>query len=137
MSPRRNWDSPNPSLASVWSAPPRTGGRHTRLRVRGWGSSNSDDWRKSFPLCLLCGTDLLARGRAVQREVSVEAEPQPLCCPIHGQSYRFSKIQNIPNDPATTISLHQIIFVFEINTLHTYELLSKMAWVWLATCTLA
>jgi hypothetical protein len=28
---------------------------HTRLRVRGWGSPNSDDWRKSFALCLLCG----------------------------------------------------------------------------------
>jgi hypothetical protein len=23
------------------------GGGHTRLRVRGWGSPNSDDWRKS------------------------------------------------------------------------------------------
>ncbi len=45
------------------------------------------------------------------------------------------KIQNVPNDPATAISLHQIIFVYEINTLHTYEVLSKMAWVWLATFT--
>jgi hypothetical protein len=40
-------------------------------------------------------------------------------------------------DPATAISLHQIIFLFEINTLHTYKVLSKMAWVWLTTCTLA
>jgi hypothetical protein len=31
------------------------GGGHTRLRVRGWGSPNWDDWRKSLPLCLLCG----------------------------------------------------------------------------------
>jgi hypothetical protein len=41
MSPRRNWDSPNPSLASECASPPRTGGGgggHTRLRVRGWGS---------------------------------------------------------------------------------------------------
>jgi hypothetical protein len=30
---------------------------HTRLRVRGWGSPNSDDWRKSLSLCLLCGID--------------------------------------------------------------------------------
>jgi hypothetical protein len=30
-------------------------GGHTRLRVRGWGSTNSDDWRKSLALCLLCG----------------------------------------------------------------------------------
>ncbi len=34
-----------PSLAS---------GGGTRLRVRGWGSPNSDDWRKSIALCLLC-----------------------------------------------------------------------------------
>ncbi len=31
------------------------GAQHTRLRVRGWGSPNSDDWRKSLALCLLCG----------------------------------------------------------------------------------
>ncbi len=29
--------------------------KHTRLRMRGWGSPNSDDWRKSLALCLLCG----------------------------------------------------------------------------------
>jgi hypothetical protein len=39
--------------ASVY--PPQPKGRgHTRLRVRG-GGSNSDDWRKSLALCLLCG----------------------------------------------------------------------------------
>ncbi len=27
---------------------------HTRVRVRGWGSPNSNDWRKSLALCLLC-----------------------------------------------------------------------------------
>jgi hypothetical protein len=26
--------------------------------VRGWGSPNSDDWRKSLALCLLCDFDL-------------------------------------------------------------------------------
>ncbi len=31
----------------------RVGG-HTRMRLRGWGSPNSDDWRKSLSLCLLC-----------------------------------------------------------------------------------
>ncbi len=53
MSPRRNWDSPNPSLASECALPPESGG-HIWLRVRGWGSLNSDDWRKSLALCLLC-----------------------------------------------------------------------------------
>ncbi len=40
--------------ASVSSYEPRGG--HTRLRVRGVGSPNSDDWRKSLPLCLLCAS---------------------------------------------------------------------------------
>ncbi len=58
MSPRRNWDSPNPSLASECALPPdqRVGG-HSRRRLRGWGSSNSDDWRKSLALCgMYCST---------------------------------------------------------------------------------
>jgi hypothetical protein len=29
----------------------------TRLRVRGWGSPSSDDWRKSLALCPLCAVD--------------------------------------------------------------------------------
>jgi hypothetical protein len=29
-------------------------GGHTGLRVRGWGSPDSDDWRNSLALCLLC-----------------------------------------------------------------------------------
>jgi hypothetical protein len=49
MFPRRNWDPPTPSLASE-CAPPhqKPKGGHTRLRVRGWGSPNSDDWRKAY-----------------------------------------------------------------------------------------
>jgi hypothetical protein len=44
---------PPPSPASE-CVPPGTNGReHTRLRVRG-GGPNSDDWRKSLALCLLC-----------------------------------------------------------------------------------
>ncbi len=47
MSPRRNWDSPTPSLASECDPPPAEpgarGGGHARLRVRGWGSPNADD----------------------------------------------------------------------------------------------
>jgi hypothetical protein len=33
--------------------PPQRVGGHNRLRLRGWGSSNSDDWRKCSALCLL------------------------------------------------------------------------------------
>ncbi len=45
------------SPASVPLSPsPRTGGGggHTRLWMRGWGSPNSDDWKESLSLCLLC-----------------------------------------------------------------------------------
>jgi hypothetical protein len=57
MYPRRNWDSPTPSLASECAPPPGIkggGGGHTRQRVRGWGSPNSNDLKKSLALCLLC-----------------------------------------------------------------------------------
>jgi hypothetical protein len=37
---------PSPSVQRV--------GGHTLLRLRGWGSPNSDDWRKGLALCLLC-----------------------------------------------------------------------------------
>jgi hypothetical protein len=42
------------SPASVQCSFPQKGGGHTRLRVRGWGSPNIDDWRKSLALWLLC-----------------------------------------------------------------------------------
>jgi hypothetical protein len=59
MSPRRNWDSPTPpqSVASDCAPPPQAkGGRAHSPAGEGWGSPNSDDWRKSLALCLLCGT---------------------------------------------------------------------------------
>ncbi len=68
MSPRRPWDSPNPSPASECALPlPRVGSmggeavRHTRLRLKGWGSPNSDDRRKSLALSLLCADDISGR----------------------------------------------------------------------------
>ena len=45
------------SPASVPLSPVPKGGGHTRLRVRGWGSPNSDDLRKGIALCLLCAID--------------------------------------------------------------------------------
>jgi hypothetical protein len=36
----------------------KVGEGHTRLQVRGWGSPNSDDWRKSLAFCLLCAVTL-------------------------------------------------------------------------------
>jgi hypothetical protein len=55
-SPRSNWDPPSPSPAS--DCVPllnQRGGGQPRLRMRGWGGSNSDDWRKSLALCLWVG----------------------------------------------------------------------------------
>ena len=54
MSPRRNWDSPTPPLAARVPLPRIKGGVQYPAG-EGWGSPNSDDWRKSLALCLLCG----------------------------------------------------------------------------------
>jgi hypothetical protein len=60
MSPRRIWDFPPPSLASECAPlPPSKGGGGAHSPAgEGWGSPNSDDWRKSFALCLLCVSPL-------------------------------------------------------------------------------
>ncbi len=55
------------SVLHIWITtnvchPQGTRGGHSRLRVRGWGSPNSDDWRKSFALCLLCARVALQGG---------------------------------------------------------------------------
>ncbi len=55
MSPRRNETLPTPHPQANVPLPPEPGegGGHTRLRVRGLVSPNSDDWRKGLALCLL------------------------------------------------------------------------------------
>jgi hypothetical protein len=58
--PSSKWylSPPPPPLpqASVTLPPePKGVGGNTRLQVKGWGSPNSDDWRKSLAFCLLCG----------------------------------------------------------------------------------
>ncbi len=57
--------TPSPTIVSL----PDQRGVHTCLRVRGWGSPNSDDWRKSLVLCLLCDyyLDEYTPERALQR----------------------------------------------------------------------
>ncbi len=55
--PRRNGlglSQPHPHQRVCPSTSETGGGGHTRLRARGWGSHNSDDWRKGLALCLLC-----------------------------------------------------------------------------------
>ncbi len=49
------------------------GGRHTRLDLMGWGSPNSNDWRKSLAFCLLCGSDhgtiISAEKKSIRRQL--------------------------------------------------------------------
>ncbi len=56
MSPRRNWDSPNPSLASECvPSPPKPKGRgHNSPAGEGLGESQLQRLEKSLALCLLC-----------------------------------------------------------------------------------
>jgi hypothetical protein len=74
-----------PPLTSECAPPPGTkGGGHTRLRVRGWGSPNSDDWRKSLALCLLCDSGCSSKhpvspdGIEEGRDQSIQASRHPL-----------------------------------------------------------
>jgi hypothetical protein len=48
MFPRRNWDSPTPSLASECALTPGTKGWGAQLGV----GPNTNDWRKSLALIL-------------------------------------------------------------------------------------
>jgi hypothetical protein len=60
MSPRRNWDSPNPFAASECALPPgpKGGGAHPPA-PKGVGEFQFRRWRKSLALCLLCVLDYL------------------------------------------------------------------------------
>ncbi len=62
FSSRWNWDSPTPLAAGECAPPPfGPGGGHTRLRLKGWGSPNSNEGTytvvlyiyKYFVLCTL------------------------------------------------------------------------------------
>ncbi len=57
MSPRRNWDCPNPSPASECALPPHPPDQRGAysLAAKGVGESRfRRPWRKSLALCLLC-----------------------------------------------------------------------------------
>jgi hypothetical protein len=55
MSPRRNWDSPNPSLASECAPPPEQGGGAHSPAAKGVRESQFQRLEKRLALCLLCG----------------------------------------------------------------------------------
>jgi hypothetical protein len=54
MSPRRNWDSPTPSLASECLPGTKGGWGGVTLACEGLGESQFRRLEKSLALCLLC-----------------------------------------------------------------------------------
>jgi hypothetical protein len=74
-SPRRNWDSPHPFSRQRLCPSPRTkgGGGHTRRRARGWGSPNSDDWRKSLALSLLFAQDNCSKSQPTHAFITIHS----------------------------------------------------------------
>jgi hypothetical protein len=69
MSPRRNWDSPNPTLASECvPLPPGTkGGGHTRLRVRDSQFRRLEEKLSTLPT--LCAIDNNTTLQILQKQI--------------------------------------------------------------------
>jgi hypothetical protein len=86
MSPRRNWDYPNPFLASDCAPPPRTGGRAHSPAGEGLGESQFRRLEKSLALCLLCGLDPLVQylnhKSNAQNLRSTPGQAEPICAVI-------------------------------------------------------
>ncbi len=89
LAPCRNWDS-HPFFRKRVCTPPKTGG-HTRLRVWGghtllwvreWGSSNSDDWRKSlvYSVYSVMAAMALAHYCSRRRILGIEYERKTIGC---------------------------------------------------------
>jgi hypothetical protein len=70
MSPRRNWDSPTPSLASECDPPPGTGGGGAHSPAgEGVGESQFRRLEKSLALCLLCAACPTTGGQGRENHV--------------------------------------------------------------------
>jgi hypothetical protein len=68
MSPRRNWDSRTPSLASECAPPPGTkGGGHSRLRVRDSQFRRLEEKLSTLPT--LCAIDNNTTLRILQKQI--------------------------------------------------------------------
>ncbi len=69
---------------------------HTRLYVRGWGSPNSDNYRKGLELCLLCGVlwrVSCGMGTPTKRQVTKRQVSKRLAS--KRQVYKTSGLQNV------------------------------------------
>jgi hypothetical protein len=69
---------------------PKMGGGHTHLRVRGWGSPNSDDWRKGLALCLLCGFKYGRESYRTPYSIVISL----LCSLLYGVLYIYSYVHS-------------------------------------------
>ncbi len=67
MSPRWNWVSPTLSRASECAPPPRN---------QREGGPNSDDWRKSLALYLLCGLNSLLQRHNTENSKQISPEKE-------------------------------------------------------------
>ncbi len=67
---------PTPLSCKRMSPPPTKRGGNTRLRVRGWGSQNSEEWRKNLALCLLCAQHYVS-STSLQKPHFVDPDPKP------------------------------------------------------------
>ncbi len=75
MSPRWNWDSPNPSPASECALPTRTkgwGGGHTRQRLRGVGEFQFRRLEKKLStLPTLCRCPTVMGKKGLRQSISI------------------------------------------------------------------
>ncbi len=62
FSSRWNWDSPTPLAAGECAPPPFGPGGHTRLRLKGWGSPNSNEGTYTVVLYIYKYFVLLSEG---------------------------------------------------------------------------
>ncbi len=90
--PSSEWGLSHPSECAPPPPEPKGGG-HTRLRVRGWGRPNSDDWRKSIALCLLGGFNADKLANSSRRKLR-----------------KIENVQNNKDDPTMLASMTCILY---------------------------
>ncbi len=95
-------DLPLPLPQASVLLPPEPKRGHTRLRVRGWGCPNSNDWRKSLALCLLCAPTQTHLGSPQLLSVYIHTAPSTdnfwvFQGRVYFDSVRGSSSMNNPN----------------------------------------
>jgi hypothetical protein len=106
LSSRWNWDPPPPLPQA--SVPLGTGGGGggaytlNSLHLRGWGSPNSDDWRESLVLCLLCAYSIS------EDSLSPPTPPPPSTSVLDNSQPSFDSFGNFLRRLAIHIGLYTV-----------------------------